>query len=293
MIDKLQHAISPNEALLQQQADRIKNGAHTPGQLQQAADDFEALFVYFMLQSMRKTIVKSELTDSGMGGEVMESLFDQELSQKIAAGAKLGIAELLQQGLSGEGGVAVPRHQPLNGLMPLQRLPDVRRVHGVLQTVQPQPSPPAPALKEKDYYLNLPLRQRLAEFEEHIQGAAQKYRVDPELVRAVIAAESAGNPHAVSRKGARGLMQLMDPTARDLKVQNPFDPKENIYGGTRYLSRLLRAYDGDMELALAGYNAGPGNVRKYNGIPPFKETQAYIRRVQHYYQKFSSTMAAR
>ena len=109
--------------------------------------------------------------------------------------------------------------------------------------------------------------------------AAATERLDPRLIRAVIAAESCANPRAVSHAGAKGLMQLMPATARRFGVSDAFDPKQNIGGGVRYLRWLLDYFNGDLKLALAGYNAGEGRVRQYNGVPPFKETRRYVKKV--------------
>ena len=117
----------------------------------------------------------------------------------------------------------------------------------------------------------------------HIHEAAHTYGLDPELVAAFIKAESNFNPNAVSRKGARGLMQIMPGTARLLGLEDAFDGRENIISGCRYLRSLYDDFKGDIKLALAAYNAGKDNVLKYNGIPPFPETRNYVRQVLFYY----------
>jgi soluble lytic murein transglycosylase-like protein len=132
----------------------------------------------------------------------------------------------------------------------------------------------------------MPLAQ--APYGEMIRSAAEKYSVDADLVFSVIAAESNFNAHAISRRGARGLMQLLPATAAHFGVKNIFDPAQNIDAGTRYLRDLLALYQGDLALTLAAYNAGPGAVQRYGRVPPYNETISYVRAIRKTYAQRKS-----
>ncbi|MEJ2384258.1 MAG: lytic transglycosylase domain-containing protein [Xanthomonadales bacterium] len=127
-------------------------------------------------------------------------------------------------------------------------------------------------------------------YRDEIRDAAAVNALDESLIRAVIHAESAYQPDAQSPKGAQGLMQLMPATQAELQVSDPFDPAENIRGGALYLSRLLEEFSGDVDLAAAAYNAGASAVYRYGGIPPFDETQEYVRRVRILHRRYDQAL---
>ncbi len=144
------------------------------------------------------------------------------------------------------------------------------------------PPPPLPTLASTK-----------ANFRDLVENSAARYSVDADLISSVIATESNFNARAVSRKNARGLMQLMPETAARLGVRNVFDPQENIDAGTRYLGNLLQRYRNDLALALAAYNAGPERVEQYGRVPPFAETVSYVRKVQRTYQNSKSAQSGK
>ncbi len=135
--------------------------------------------------------------------------------------------------------------------------------------------PPAPAPEAQA----TPAAPPTLDLKQVIASSSALHQIDPDLIASVIHAESNFNPHAVSPKGARGLMQLMPRTAAGLGIANAFDAQQNVEGGTRYLRHLLEIYNFDLQRALAAYNAGPERVQHYRGVPPYRETQAYVTRI--------------
>ena len=141
-------------------------------------------------------------------------------------------------------------------------------------TLQEKPPPYQPDAASSSRYDHL------------IAEASRRYGVNESLLKAIIKAESDFNPRAVSKKGAKGLMQLMPENIRAFRLTDPFDPRENIMGGTRYFKRMINRYGGELSLAIAAYNAGPEKVDQYRGVPPYKETENFVKRVLKYYRVF-------
>ncbi|MCX5846514.1 MAG: lytic transglycosylase domain-containing protein [Deltaproteobacteria bacterium] len=141
-------------------------------------------------------------------------------------------------------------------------------------------------MREKRILLDKKLGDNISSYDHLIIKASEKHNVEPALIKAIIKAESNFNHRAVSRKGAKGLMQLMPATASSLQVKDSFHPENNIEGGVKYLRYLLNYFNGNLPLALAAYNAGENAVIRHRGIPPYRETQVYVRRVMSYLDKF-------
>lgn len=158
-------------------------------------------------------------------------------------------------------------------------------------TVHFSNAPNDPRFNDKNQVTYLRKYRKQADIREYdyfIREAADRYDLDPHLVKAVVEAESNFDSYAVSHRGAKGLMQLMPATAGDLQVKNSFNARQNIEGGCRYLRHLLDMFEGNIKLALAAYNAGPSNVKKYKSIPPFAETRNYVRSVLRKYQSYKN-----
>ncbi|GIV54082.1 MAG: hypothetical protein KatS3mg039_0600 [Candidatus Kapaibacterium sp.] len=278
-------------AQLQQSA----GNAIAPDQAARVAREFEALFIHELYKTMRQAMLDdtdAETGDLSFGADVLDTLGGIELANQLSQSSQgVGIARLVYQHLTGSPtlpvtttihpGAAASAQSLLQSTLPasqeieLPRTGDNTAAEAMRsQTVAMRSSPILDQIE-----------QRLAAHSPAIEQASRQYGVPVWLIKAVIAAESAGRTDAVSPAGAKGLMQLMDATAADVGVENVFDPADNILGGTRYLRMMLDRF-GSVRLALAAYNAGPGAVARYGGVPPYAETQAYVRRVEAYARQF-------
>jgi len=247
--------------------------------------DFESFFTYMIFKGLRKAMlsdVENEEESNDFGGDIFNDLALMELSRQLSRSRSgIGIAEKIYLHLTGE---------RLNMLPKEIIIPEKNKI----KSKEAELSKPANLSDNKPTKLvkgvSKQVAQKIKELEDIIEQTANKYQIPKALIQSVIAVESGGNSYAVSPKGAKGLMQLIDSTAKYVGVRNVFDPKENIEGGAKYLREMLETFDGNIELALAAYNSGPGNVLKYNWVPPFSETRNYINRVKRYLSIFSSNL---
>lgn len=263
--------------------------------LRKATREFESFFMYQMLKTMRQTIPENSLTKDapladGMGKEMFTDIFDLEIARKVTLGGHNSISELLYNSMEklidARFATGSTAEQPLKPLHPEPLAPIELKKTGLEEL--PDRSPQFRPVQARPTAMPISVAPRsvsedpiLSKYGRLINEAARETRLDAAVIASVIRAESGGDPKAVSRTGAKGLMQLTDRTADSLQVSDVFDPGENIMAGSRYLRKMLDRFGG-LKLALAAYNAGPGNVSKYGGVPPFEETKAYLKRVTQF-----------
>ena len=276
--------------------------------LKKATQAFESIFIAQLLKSMRSSSLDtSDKEENGFGKDIMMSVADESVASQLSKTGMLGIGDVLYKHLlkrldeadPESPGLKITAQRHIDGIAPPRSIKSTSDIpaqerHDVSGTVtptesgtalpkgtsrpvkppdQPQPVPSKPRSEAADA-----VRDRLGKYVEHIHAAAKETRLPENLLRAMIMQESSGDQGATSHRGAAGLMQLMPDTARTVGVKNLYDPGENIMGGARYLRKMLDRF-GDLETALAAYNAGPGNIEKHGGVPPFAETQDYVKRV--------------
>lgn len=249
----------PEYSPIQNRMVPLQTNADTPEKLKTACKQFEAVFVNIMLKSMRDTLNDEDDIFGSSESRMFTEMFDEKISDKISD-TGIGVWKSMYDSLS--------KQLPLRG----DEEPSV--IKPVTTKVIPLPTQKIQQTTEK---------KEVSDIHKIIDEISLKHGVDPMLVRSIVLHESNYNQFAVSPVGAKGLMQLMDGTAKDMGVQNVFDVRQNIEGGVKYLKMLLQKF-GDTATAVAAYNAGPGNVLKYGGIPPFLETQNYTSKVMAEYR---------
>jgi soluble lytic murein transglycosylase-like protein len=246
----------------------------TPGpdsaQIRKVAQEFEALFSSMMLKAMRKTVGDNPLIPQSTGESIFTDMLDEEYSKSISSTTSMGLADFIVKELEKEGNPA----KALNDLNAATKgspwASDPRFLPKTLGASDATAVLTAASDKTND---------NVGKWDGLIARASRENGVDKNLIRAIITQESGGNHLAVSPKGAKGLMQLMDSTSTDLGVKAPFSPWANISGGTKYLKQLLGRFKGNEQLAVASYNAGPKTVEQYGTVPPYPETRNYVKAV--------------
>ncbi len=270
--------------------------------LRKTTKEFESFFLYYMLKTMRETLTndaaaKDAPLGGSMGKDTYQQMFDMEISRQMVRGGNRTLSEMLYKSMeklveaqykatekasaqvaSASQPTPVAAAEPI-ALRTEEQPVKINANHNFKSINKSGKADFAPITSHRAIKVSDPIKAR---FGKIISQAAGETNLKPALIHSVIKAESNGDPYAVSDAGAKGLMQLTDSTARDLGVRNPFDPKANVMGGAKYLRTLIDKYKGNLRLALAAYNAGPGTVEKHGGVPPFKETHDYIQRVTTY-----------
>lgn len=258
--------------------------------LEKAAKQFEAVFLNTMMKAMRRTVPEDKLFNSAGPMKFYQQMQDAEMAKAMATGhSQIGITEMIVRQFKnnvagGESAAQAAKHPPVNPLGPEHRRGYGQQVPGqgdVTRMVR---------LRAQAARQGTAVADTLQRFDSEISLSARETGVHPALILSVMMEESGGDPLAESSRGAKGLMQLMPETARELGVRDATSPRQNVAGGSRYLSRLLARYQGDLDLALAAYNAGPGNVDRAGGkIPDFPETRNYVRKVRARYRELGGT----
>lgn len=242
----------------------------------EASKGFESILTGMMLKSMTSS-VNGFFGEDSYGGDYFDSIFTTEIASHISNSRGMGIAEQIYRKVTGETWDEA-NHLNTRKVRFRENLPS-KTPAGKLSFNSPEMQ----FSKDNKLTPSVSAMNRIKKYDNTINKVSQRFDVDKNLIKSIILAESAGKHDAVSKADAKGLMQLMDATAKEVGVRDSFNPAENILGGTKYFAQLLRQYSGDIKLSLAAYNAGPGNVQKFNGVPPFEETKNYINRVLGYY----------
>lgn len=280
------------EAKLKQLADKTDTKGDLAS-LEKAAKQFEAVFMNSLVKAMRRTVPDNKVFNSAGPTKFYQQMQDAEMAKAMATGHnQMGIAEMIIRQFKGnvqdeEGGEIQPKHPPVSPLPPqaMERYRNMGQASGAVADMV--------RLRSSARNQGAAVADTLQRFEKEISRSALQNGLDPALILAVVMEESGGDPLATSSKGAQGLMQLMPQTASEMGVKDSTSPSQNVSGGSLYLSKMLKRYDGNLELALAAYNAGPGNVDKAGRqVPDFSETKSYVKKVQDRFKALGGTILA-
>jgi soluble lytic murein transglycosylase-like protein len=239
--------------------------------IRKTAQEFGSLFVSMMIKEMRKGSFENDFMPQSFGQKLYTEMLDEKYAELISNTSLSSFCEQIVSELEKS-----DNPSDLSLLQSIHNSTNSQQFAEYRTGTRPQ----------ADVSINY-LNSKTQRWLPIIEKAGKMYNVDINLIKAIIVKESAGNEYAVSRAGAKGLMQLMDSTAQDLGVTNSFSPEENISGGVKYLAQMLSRFNNNEPYALASYNAGPSTVEKYRGIPPYRETQEYVRDVLKYRQMFT------
>lgn len=295
-----------NNNLIKNNKNKInKFSENEKAEFAKVARGFESMFINMVYKGLKTAMLEEKKGEMTFGADTLEGYTDMAFSDELSKkGNGIGIADMIYQNMTGD---KLGNIRELDSKSYNKFISELKpRNFNEKQNINKEISNILSESKDNSFIvdegiddeisknkvgqnsISIKLEERISDYDEFIKEASQKYSVPENLIKSVISAESFGKSDAVSKVGAKGLMQLMDGTSKDLGVNDPFNPKENILGGTKYLRLMMDKFDNNLENVLSAYNAGPGNVIKHNGVPPFQETKSYINRVKHYLDIYSS-----
>jgi soluble lytic murein transglycosylase-like protein len=280
--------------------DAATPAAPDPEKIREASRGFEGLFLAQLFKVMKQSVAMGK-KETLFRSDAMSDFAELEFTRVLAERRPMGLADVISRSMAGaspsgektSSKAGLPLKAAVKASIPLKRASVPLKVAPAPLAAKTEApidlaTPPLSTARAPLAKAPVPRAFQDADIEPIIESAARRHDLHPALLRAVIACESAGDPKATSPKGAKGLMQLVDSTAQMMGVRNVWNPRENVEGGARYLRTLLDRFDQRVDWALAAYNAGPTAVERHQGIPPYDETQQYVKRVLQHFQRLGA-----